>query len=179
MAAVLVICDGSLPALVAAAAERDRGIEVFAWIPLPNSGLSSPGCTAPGAPELVRAQGALLGYARVLEQGAADARSESGVMTISGTLIEAVRIAAGLGCARVVWPITVGDDLSAMAWADERADLINRLGMLDEEAGLGSPPQIVLPLVDLSDAQVEDLATDLAVPRHLCGTPPVPQEAAA
>lgn len=176
---MLVICDGSLAALVAAAAERDRGIEVFAWIPPSNSGLSAPGFSALGVPELVRAQGALLGYTGVLEHAAAEAPSESGVMTISGMLIDAVRAAAGLGCVRVVWPITVGDDLSAMAWADERADLINRLGMLDEEAGLGSPPLIVLPLVDLSDAQVDDLATDLAVPRHLCRTLPAHQEAAA
>jgi hypothetical protein len=65
--------------------------------------------------------------------------------------------------------VAAGDDLSAMARAAERADLVNRLTALDEEAGRGGQGvEIVVPLVDLSPGQIDDLAADLDAPRHLC-----------
>jgi hypothetical protein len=167
MPSALIINDGSLAALVACAIERDRGVDVVAWVPSAGSGLSDPGFACPDAAALVRHQAAVLGFTHVV---AADEPTSDG-RTINLALLEATRAAATEGCSRVVWPIAAGDDLSAMARAAERVDLLNRLTALDEESGRGQGVEIVVPLVDLTPGQIDDLAADLDAPRHLCRAP--------
>lgn len=166
----LIINDGSLSALVASAAQRDRGSEVIAWVPPACSGLSESGFAPPGAAPLVHQQGAVLGYEQVIEftpPPGTHGVPTSGIDTTI-LLLEAARAAAAHGCSRVLWPLALGDDLRGMSWADERTDLINRLLLVDQESGAGRAVEIALPLVDLSPTQIDDLATDLGVPRHLC-----------
>jgi len=177
MPSTLVINDGSLAALVAAAAERDRGIDVVAWVPPPGLGLSEPGYACADALALVRHQASVLGYERTIAGHptlSATPGEGSGIET-TVLLLEAARIALAHGCARVVWPLALGDDLAAMAWAEERAELVTRLLLLDEESGRGRSVEIGTPVVDLSRDQIEDLAEDLGVPRHLAhDTAPAP-----
>ena len=178
MSSALVIADGSLAALVAAAIERDRGVDVIAWVPPQGSGLSAPGFACAEAASLVRQQAALLGFERIIEHAEADLPATASPIAegVRATmlLLDAARAAMEAGCGRIIWPLAVDDDLSAMARADERAELVNRVLLLDEEAGQGRAPEIVLPVVDLSAGQIDDLAGDLGVPRHLCGASGVP-----
>lgn len=93
----------------------------------------------------------------------------------STLLLMAAYAAARAGLRRVVWPIRADDlgggvDLDACADATDRALLVSRLVTLDLE-GRDTPVQevrIETPLVDLADAQLADLAMDLAAPVKLC-----------
>jgi len=181
MPSVLVINDGSLSALVACAAERDRGADVIVWIPPAPSGLSEPGFTPPGAPPLIHHQAGVLGYQKVIQFPAPHdtfPAPHSGIDT-SILLLEAARAASANGCSRVLWPLALGDDLRGMSWADERTELVNRLLLVDQESGTGKGVEIVLPLIDLSPSQIEDLASDLGVPRHLYVSAGVVERSAA
>ena len=125
----LVINDGSLSALVAAAAERDRGSEVIAWIPPIPSGLSEPGFSPGEVQTMVRHQASVVGYEQTIAWQSTRQPGQGEATGIETTilLLEAARCAAAHACPRVVWPLALGDDLRGMSWADERAELVNRL----------------------------------------------------
>ena len=122
---------------------------------------------------MIRHQASVLGYAQTIawESSRPAGQGESTGIETTILLLEAARCAAANGCPRVVWPLALGDDLRGMSWADERAELVNRLLLVDLESGTGHGVEIVLPWVDLSPSQIEDLAGDLGVPRHLCHAP--------
>ncbi len=99
----------------------------------------------------------------------------------SRMLLEAAQIALRAGIRRVVWPIRVMrpemdvqmdvqmDTLvDQIAQAIDRAVLAARLASLDAGEGTGVDVVIETPFVDLSNAQMLDLAGDLAIPFETC-----------
>ncbi len=165
----LVLADGGLEGLVAAAIAVERADlpterHVHLW-------------PVPPANEAVRetARAAAERQARVLRLGTVAARVPTTGTTeaerTSTLLLRAAFIAAELGCRRVVWPVrapidraTRKPDLEASATILDRALLVSRLVSLDLAHSPVPEVRIETPLLDLSDAQIADLALDLAVP---------------
>ncbi len=107
--------------------------------------------------------------------------SECSVGSIqSRMLLEAAQIALRAGIRRVVWPIRVMrpemDQMDVqmetlvdqIAQAIDRAVLAARLASLDASDGTAVDVVIETPFVDLSNAQMLDLAGDLAIPVETC-----------
>lgn len=157
MPASVILTDADLPALVAASLAQEEGGGLAA--------LESPGHPAAGA--ALRAHLELLGAELIGALPSAD---------LSTTLLAAARAAAAAGAARLIWPAAVDADLDRMCREADRALLISRLIALEPElgpvAGAGRF-EIHCPLLDLSDAQVAELAIDLDVPVWRCWWWPV------
>ncbi len=77
-------------------------------------------------------------------------------------LLRAVAAAARVGCRRIVWPRQVGPDAEAVGEAVERARLVEDL--IRRSASGFESPSIDLPVVDLADSQLADLADDTGAP---------------
>jgi len=95
----------------------------------------------------------------------------------SRMLLEAAQIALRSGIRRVVWPVRVmrpecSDEMETMvdqiAQAIDRAVLASRLASLDAESSAAVDVVIETPFVDLSNAQMFDLATDMGIPNETC-----------
>lgn len=168
MSDCIVLCDGSLPGLVALAIEAERADSaplVLAGDPV---GVIAP-ADIEAATGSVRAQAAVFG-APVVE-GAFLAGGVSGADQ-SRCLLSAAHVAAAAERRRLVWGVQfpfVGSepDLDLVAATVDRCLLVSRLASLDlwgtESAGVPEV-RIETPLVDLSDEQLADLATDMRVP---------------
>ncbi|MBX3407227.1 MAG: 7-cyano-7-deazaguanine synthase [Phycisphaeraceae bacterium] len=94
---------------------------------------------------------------------------ECGIMESlsSAALLRAAEIGAARGLSRIVWPVHLGGGTSsaAMTTAADRAAQVSQLALLDlPRAGGPRTLEIETPLLDLSDAQVLELALDLDVP---------------
>lgn len=91
----------------------------------------------------------------------------------SVTLLRACELAIRLACSRVVWPIQTPrrgsskPDVDVIADVLDRCLLVSRLATLDADPTVGEI-RIETPYVDLSDAQMADLAQDLGVPLSAC-----------
>ena len=122
-------------------------------------------CTAPpGTPRAAAAarQAELAGVAFVQSV-------EHGVMELlsSAALLRAAEIGAARGLSRIVWPVHLGGGTSsaAMTTAADRAAQVSQLSLLDlPRAGGPRTLEIETPLLNLSEAQVLELALDLDVP---------------
>ncbi|MCA9286343.1 MAG: 7-cyano-7-deazaguanine synthase [Phycisphaerales bacterium] len=79
-------------------------------------------------------------------------------------LLEACTAAESLGCHRVVWPLVCGPDPTLLANAVERSCLAALLA-----ASTPDVPRVVveIPVADLADAAIADLAEDLNIPPRL------------
>lgn len=103
----------------------------------------------------------------------------------SQMLLQAAHIAIQSGIRRVVWPVRVqrpSNELSKTRSADssvesqideiartiDRALLVSRLASLDASSTSAIDVVIETPFVDLSNAQMIDLVTDMAVPVQSC-----------
>ena len=73
-------------------------------------------------------------------------------------LLHAIEAARKTGCRRVIWPHQVGPDFEAVSAAVERAEQIAALAAIGQ--GHGHEVTIDLPLIDLSDPQVVEVAAD-------------------
>jgi hypothetical protein len=81
-------------------------------------------------------------------------------------LLRAAAAARWLECPRIVWPHQVGPNAGAVGEAVERANLVAALAELDGRAGAATELVIDLPLVDLADQALVDLAEDSGAPMH-------------
>ena len=82
-------------------------------------------------------------------------------------LAQASIVASRHGCGHIVWPVQVGDDPAAVCEAVDTATCIMELAEAEVESGerrQGRGITIDLPLVDLTEAQVVDLADDAGAP---------------
>ncbi len=79
-------------------------------------------------------------------------------------LLQAMTAAIQIGCARMVWPIQAGPDPHAVVATIERAHRIASLARIGEARGL----DLDLPLVDLTDLQVLEIADDAGAPLGAC-----------
>ena len=84
----------------------------------------------------------------------------------AGLLLQAAAAARRLACPRIVWPHQVGPDAEAVGLAVERASLVSALAEIDGGQPARQELVIDLPLVDLTDAQLADLAEDEGAPMH-------------
>jgi len=182
-AAILLVDAGDLAALAAASVESDPA-EVVVWHPQVEA------AGAAGRRRAAEAHAEMLGGARLLlgrprpapgsAAGGPGGASAAGEIEVrrglheAAILLEAVERAVDLGCRRVVWPVAVGGDAARILAVGERAECVMDL----VRGGHGSEPAtgagaatagvrleaIDLPLVDLEDDELADLAADAGVP---------------
>lgn len=76
-------------------------------------------------------------------------------------LLDACALAKANRCARVVWPVFCAAEVDPIALALDRARLVSTLAALDARPK-GMP--IDTPVLDLTEAQLADLAIDVGVP---------------
>lgn len=160
----LVIDDGGLAALVACMICPDPQA-VLVWVP------PLAGTQAPRRLRAVRRHADLLDLRDVIEAPplpdvARQPRSGPAFLAEPRLLLAAAAEALSARCARLVWPVHCGESLDDMALAADRARLINHL--VDLEAGEGAPLTVETPLLDLTDAQLAELALDLDAPLDAC-----------
>ena len=185
----LVISDGGLPALVAAAIEAERIASAG------EGGGGAPALLMPWVtnPNLADAQlAAVSSQARFLRQEQLEpapihafAAGTSAAFLDTLGLLAAVEVARANGCLRIVWPShahatddTLETDIERIANSVDRALLVERLAGLESDitgtpspaAGPGTVSEIAIetPLVDLTDAQLAELLVDLDAPAYLC-----------
>jgi hypothetical protein len=79
-------------------------------------------------------------------------------------LLGAAAAARRHACSRVIWPHQVGPDADAVGLVMERASLVSAL--VEVAGGTGADLVIDLPLADLTEAQLADLAEDAGAPMH-------------
>lgn len=170
----LVILDGGLPALVAAAIESERMLadDGAAALVLP-CGTARVAIAEQRA--AVQSQARFFRFETVestIPQLSADL-SPGTADTL--TLLAAVEAARRYNCRRIVWPVQFHSDhdtlvrnLEPIAGAIDRAQLMGRLAMI-EEAGFAGNAGLAIetPLVDLTDGQIADLVVDLDAPAYL------------
>ncbi|MEM8836194.1 MAG: hypothetical protein AAGD00_10270 [Planctomycetota bacterium] len=90
----------------------------------------------------------------------------------TGLLLAAARDARRLNCQRVLWPVCCGDDVTGLYRAAELAALLGRVVSVESAPSdrIGPTPEVVIevPLADLTEAQVADLALDLDLATASC-----------
>ena len=155
---VLLIDDGDLPSLVGLALERDP-TQLVLW--------HAQGSYEAAARRLaaVHEHREAFGVQRVVvSKGTAVEEDEwsspAGRLARSVQLLCAVSEAVRSGCSRIVWPIQLGSGPTRICLAVEQANMVIAL------AEIGSPAtslMIDLPLVDLGESQIVDLAVDQGV----------------
>lgn len=154
---VLLIDDGDLPSLVGLALERDPQ-QVVLW--------HRQGTDAAAEHRLaaVQGHGQAFGVPQILvEKRSATVPDESSLATgldRSVGLLSAAAAAMGLNCHRIVWPTQIGSSASRICQTVERANLVVALS---EVGGQKNSLMIDLPLIDLGEAQIVDLAYEQGV----------------
>lgn len=186
----IIITDGGLPALVAAAIEAERAIAGGGG-GVGNGGEVSGGAGSGGvvslmpwpshpmlAPVQAAAVTSLARFFRFDHTETPDLRL-GGIEATTGlletlSLLAGVEVARAVGCDRLIWPVQFHADESSLpahldriAAAVDRALLVSRLGLLDGDDTV-EEITIETPLVDLTDRQIADLAVDLDAPAYLC-----------
>ncbi|RMH14675.1 MAG: hypothetical protein D6695_00495 [Planctomycetota bacterium] len=168
MPSVLVISDGSVAGLTACAIEADRAPgEPVVWAGDLLGAVPESDC--PVAERAVGVQADLLGMSRAnlpwLGTGGSNSEQSMALLRIG-------QHAARLGIRRVVWAVQfpfLGSepDLDRLATTHDRCLLASRLVSLDlwDHPDPQVPEvRIETPLIDLSDAQLVDLALDVGAP---------------
>lgn len=162
---VVVVTDGGLPALVAltCAAERAgrrRGDGPVAFVP-PLDDLH------PMRLESVRSQCEVLGLDPPIA-GHEWLRLAGTELGPTAVLLAACQLAGASSASAVIWPITAGGqpELTRMAALIEQAMLVSRLACAGSI--VQSPVDVRVPYVDLTDAQVAELALDVDAPLWEC-----------
>lgn len=178
----LIISDGGLPALVAAAIEAERVASAG------EGGGGAPALLMPWvtSPILADAQlAAVSSQARFLRQEQLEpapiqafAAGTSAAFLDTLGLLAAVEVARANSCARIVWPShahatddSLESDIERIANAVDRALLVERLAGLESDViGTAAAAEIAIetPLVDLTDSQLAELVVDLDAPAYLC-----------
>lgn len=165
----LIISDGSLPGMVAAAIESERrsGSQPTLWAGDPLAWVAGPARAI--AHHAVRAQAEFLALGMLDRDWIGSDGSGAGQ---SLALLTIAQHAAAMGFRRVVWAVQfpllgAEPDLDRIAATVDRCLLVSRLVSLDlwDHPNPAVPEvRIETPLVDLSDAQIVDLALDLGAP---------------
>jgi hypothetical protein len=158
----LLIDRGDLPSLVAVALEAkpERLVLYHAQEPEPA------GRKRRAAAE---EHGAMYGVRRVVVEPIPPLGTGAGApdgLAQAGLLLGAVAAARRLACSGVIWPHGVGPDPEAVGLAVERASLVSALFEVSGDHRAAGEMTIDLPLVDLTAAQLADLAEDTGAPLH-------------
>jgi hypothetical protein len=157
----LLIDRGDLPALVCLCLERSNEALVL-WHALETDE------AAAARLNVVNEHLEVFGASRLLLSRAAEAPGGGGAppadLREAHLVLTACVDAVGLGCTRVVWPRMGGADARGLAPPVIQAMLFERVV---EESGGGAGIVVDLPVVDLTDRQLAELAADLPAPMHL------------
>jgi hypothetical protein len=78
-------------------------------------------------------------------------------------LLSALALAQELGCAKLIWPVQGGHDPERVGRLVTLSQLAGEMAELEQ---VGGSVALSLPVVDLSDEQLVDLADDLGVPQQ-------------
>ncbi len=167
----LLIDSGDLPSLVAATIES-RPQELVIYHPR--------GSDAPAAHREAMAaeHAAVLGTGRLIvdPQPPPDAIPTAAIQgpEVQGLreaclLTRAAQAAVQLHCCRLVWPKAVGPEAGPVGLAVQRASMVADLADLDARTTAAERVVIDLPLVDLTDTQLVDLAEDAGAPMRSFG----------
>ncbi|MHC4709749.1 MAG: 7-cyano-7-deazaguanine synthase [Planctomycetota bacterium] len=167
----LLIDRGDLPSLVAVTMEsRPQHLVLYHAVELDPA--------AKRRRAAVEEHGVVLGVRQVVVEplppletggggpGAAGAADQLEGLAQAGLLLQAAAAARRLACPRIIWPHQVGPDPEAVGPAVERASLVAALAEIGGGQPAGAELVIDLPLVDLTDAQLADLAEDGGAPMH-------------
>jgi hypothetical protein len=100
------------------------------------------------------------------DAGAAQAAGPPEGLDQAWLLLRAAAAARRLARHRIIWPHQVGPDAEAVGLAVERASLVSALVEISGGQPAGTELVIDLPLADLTDAQLVDLAEDAGAPMH-------------
>ena len=82
----------------------------------------------------------------------------------AGVLVRAAHVAVHLGVRRIVWPKVVGPHAGRVGRTVQRATMVAALADLDARVPISEQIVIDVPLVDLTDEQLVDLAEDAGAP---------------
>ncbi|MHC4414355.1 MAG: 7-cyano-7-deazaguanine synthase [Planctomycetota bacterium] len=163
--AVLLIDHGDLPSLVAVALAPDpAGLVLFC-----------PRAADPAADRRLaaaRRHAAAYGASRlIVEEHAVPRTAEASPparvaasLSQARLLLHAAAAAAGLGCSKIVSPQQVGPDARGVGEALERANMVAALVQVGADPPGPGDLLIDLPLVELTDRQLVDLAEDAGAP---------------
>lgn len=178
-----LLIDGDLPGLIALAAAAEAQVAASDE-PAPEVALLADArVLGPAAGVCVRQQADRLGLASVPQEPIRITPDESGHMTTDAAILHrAAAAAVRMGCHRLVWAATAitategaaghraqpDEDLDRIAAAVDRALLIGRLVSIDAAALGQRDLKIEVPYIDLSAAQIADLALDLDAPIEAC-----------
>lgn len=169
----LVISDGSLASLVAAASARESIVSAGG-----DERAARPVLLfVPAGDETTHARrGAVERHASLYDLEIVDATADlrgpgahgsfAAGLAETLTLINATYLGASKGCDLIVWPVQFAGplDVDRVARVVDRALLVTRLASLDS-VDLGRPTlRVDTPYADLTDRQLADLALDMNVP---------------
>lgn len=183
-ASTMVVSDGGLPSLVACGIQREMAAQTLAERGFSPSVLVMPWIIDAPAREsrakrlrAVMLQVEAFGF-QIADEGEARGGSESELE--SNALLHATFVAARRGCASLTWPVQCvrpevalgggdgGLDLDWIARCSDRALLVSRLVSIDAHEHASPSIRIETPCIDLTDAQVADLALDMELPIQAC-----------
>ena len=154
---VLLIDDGDLPSLVGLALERDPQ-KVVLWHPHGSDD------AAPRRLAAAQEHAKAFSVQRVVvAQVAGVVTGESSLAAAldqSVRLLSAAAAAIRLNCPRMVWPVQIGSNSSKICQTVQRANLVVALA---EIGGQKNSLMIDVPLIDLGETQIVDLAVDQGV----------------
>ena len=154
---ILLINRGDLPALTAATIQPDPS-RLLLWH------LKERDRAAPRRLAAVRKQRELIGAADLIVSEpwqAPDGRArDTEGLAEALMLVQAAIVARRRGCELIVWPVQIGPEADGVCQAVDRATVVSDLA----EIGGGRSIVIDLPLADLDDRQVVDLADDCGAP---------------
>jgi hypothetical protein len=157
----LLIDRGDLPSLVAVTVEsRPQRLVLFH--------AQGSGPAADRRRAAAEEHGAVFGVRQVVVEPLppVDAGGGQEGLAEAWLLLGAAAAARRHACSRLIWPHQVGPDPEAVGLAVERASLVSALAETGGGHAAGAELVIDLPLVDLADAQLADLAEDAGAPMH-------------
>jgi hypothetical protein len=170
----LILCDGGLTSLLAAAVARE-------WLSVPpkkgtkarGSAVLMPRAHLPASRQrAVELQAELYGHELIAARIETIGGETSAGEMRTRELLSAGYTAARLGCDVVVWPVQCVEhgepNLDKIAKAADRAVLVSRLVALDADEHGSAGLMIETPYLDFTDEQIADLAADMNVPTKLC-----------
>ncbi len=155
---VLLIDEGDLPSLVALALERAPE-RVVLWHARGSDDAAQRQLAA------VQEHGKAFSVQRVVvaqgvETVPGDSSSSAEALDQSVRLVSAAAAAIRLNCPRMVWPVQVGSKSSRICQTVQRANLVVALA---EVGAQKNSLMIDVPLIDLGETQIVDLAVDQGV----------------
>ena len=153
---ILLIDRGDLPSL-AAISRVDDPTRLILWHPL------EPDNAAPRRRTVCEGHTDALGVMRLIvndpgNSGIAE-MSPPAMLFHAQMLVQAAMMACQLNCSKIIWPQQIGPDFRRMGEAVDLAHMVTGLASAGRSGGFESGDfHIDLPLIDLTDEQVVDVA---------------------